>query len=214
MASPSSFGSDPFGTSTAMSEKLYYALFWGSMAGLTPFLNVYLQVQGLSGREIGWFSSVAPMVALVAGPLGGMIADRWQVHRQVLAIGAFCAGGVALCFLVARGFLAFVFVLVLHAIFRSPVIAIVDSMVMQRSRHGGPPYAHQRLWGTVSYVGVMLLLGGVLQRENLSLIFWVHAACLGVGCAVVGFHLPRAHVAAPVSLRRGLGIDRDRSKNA
>jgi len=196
----------PAWASTAMSEKLYYAFFWASMAGLTPFLNIYLQAQGLSGRQIGWFSSVAPMVALLAGPLGGMIADRWQIHRQVLAFGAIAAGAIALCFLLAREFWGFVLVLVIHAFFRSPVIAIVDSMVMQRAELGGPPYGHQRLWGTVSYVGVMLLLSGVLDRENLSLIFWVHAICLGVGCAAVGFHLPLTRVAAPVGLRRGLGL--------
>jgi PPP family 3-phenylpropionic acid transporter len=57
-----------------------YFVFFAAIGCLVPFFNIYLQQKGLTGVEIGWLNSIAPLVALAANPFWGGVADRWQIH--------------------------------------------------------------------------------------------------------------------------------------
>ena len=170
--------------------KVYYLLFFGAIGCLVPFFNIYLEAKGLTGVEIGWLGSVAPMIALAANPFWGAVADRWQVHRLVLAVCAFVAGLVTLFFLGVNNFWPLMALVTALSFFRTPIGSIVDSTVMDMVKRAGSSYGQQRLWGTVGFVLATFGLGQLLTLADLSLIFWLHGGLLGLACAGLSFLLP------------------------
>lgn len=186
--------------------KSYYFLFFAAIGSLVPFFNIYLEQQGLSGIEIGWLNSVAPMIALASNPFWGLIADRWQIHRWVLALCAFASGLITLFFLQVTEFWPLLVVVTALSFFRTPINAIVDSTVMDLVKQTKSSYGQQRLWGTVGFVIITFSLGQLLSPQDLTPTFWLHGGFLGLGCAVLSLALPVTGAEQKESLWRGIRL--------
>ncbi|RLT40237.1 MAG: MFS transporter [Chloroflexi bacterium] len=186
--------------------KLFYFVFYAAIGSLAPFFNVYLHGAGLSGQQIGLLSGLLPLVALVASPFWGALADRWQIHRQVLALCAFVSGGISLLFLPFSGFWALVGLVVLLSFFRTPIPAIVDASVMDLVKQTGSSYGRQRLWGSLGFVLLSFGLGRLVVLTDLAPIFWLHGLLLGIGCGLLGLLLPIERRENPTGLWEGLGV--------
>ncbi len=187
--------------------KSYYFFFFAAIGCLVPFFNIYLEQQGLSGIEIGWLNSVAPMIALASNPFWGAVADRWQIHRLILALCAFISGLVTLFFLQVISFWPLLVLVTALAFFRTPIGSIVDSTVMDMvKRTPNNTYGQQRVWGTVGFVLATFALGRWLTPADRTLIFWLHGGLLGLGCAGLSFLLPIAGAPQKVDLWSGLRV--------
>ncbi|HXV99144.1 MAG TPA: MFS transporter, partial [Anaerolineae bacterium] len=169
--------------------KSYYLLYFAAI-GCLLFFNIYLKQIGLSGVEIGWIGSLAPLIALVANPFWGAVADRWQIHRWVLATCTFVAGLVTLFFLQVSSFWALMGLVMALSFFRTPINSIVDSTVMDMVKRTNSSYGQQRMWGTVGFVLATFGLGQWLTPANLTIIFWLHGALLGLACTGLSLLLP------------------------
>ena len=55
-----------------------YAALYAGFGVLSPFLPDLLHRRGLSAAEIGGLMALGTAVRLVAGPLAGRLADRYQ----------------------------------------------------------------------------------------------------------------------------------------
>jgi MFS transporter, PPP family, 3-phenylpropionic acid transporter len=169
-----------------------------------PFLNVYFARKGLSGAEIGWLNSIPPLVALGANPVWGALADRWQVHRLVLALCSLMGGAVSLGFLAFDSFWTLMLVVVLLAFFRTPIGSLVDSAVVDMTRRVGAHYGQQRMWGSVGFVIATLALGQILSIDNLDRAFWIHWVLLGLVCTGLSFMLPISSTPGRVDMLGGI----------
>lgn len=184
--------------------KCFYFAYFAAIGTLAPFLNVYFARLGLTGTEIGWLGSVAPLIALTANPLWGAVADRWQAHRWVLALCAFGAGLVSLFYLAADSFWSLMVVVVVLSFFRTPIGSLVDSTVMDLVRRTGSTYGHQRMWGSLGFVLVTALLGRLVSADDLRIAFWMHGLLLMIACTGLSLRLPITSRDGRVSLLAGL----------
>lgn len=184
--------------------KLYYLFFFGALGALAPFFNVYLRQRGLSGAEIGLLASIPPLVALVANPFWGGVADRWQVHQQVMALCALVAGLISFTFGWLDGFWSLLLAIVLMIFFRTPVPALLDSAVMEAVRRTGASYGRQRLFGSIGFLLVSYVMGQYLITGDLERIFVVHGLLLAVGCAVLSLLLPVSRISVQGGLLKGM----------
>ena len=66
--------------------RAYYALFFGGMAWVMPFLVLRYQEIGLSGEQIGLLAGLGPVVTLVASPFWGGLADATRRHKQIMMV--------------------------------------------------------------------------------------------------------------------------------
>ncbi|MBX3012787.1 MAG: MFS transporter [Caldilineaceae bacterium] len=170
--------------------RLYYLLFYSAVATITPFLNVYLEKNGLSGAQIGWISSIPPLVSLLAGPFWSAIADRWQIHRAVLGLLTLLAGLTSLLFLTSVQFWPVLCFIVAMTFFRNPVAPLIDSTAVRLVKQSGSTYGRQRLWGSIGFASVSYIMGRLLTTDDLTLAFWSHAIILIVGCTGLSWLLP------------------------
>jgi MFS family permease len=184
--------------------KLFYFFFFAAIGCLVPYLNVYFAQQGLSGAQIGWLGSVAPLIALTANPAWGAIADRWNLHRQVLSLCAIGAGLISLLYLVVESFWPLMIVTIVLTFFRTPIGSLLDSSVLDMVRRIGAHYGRQRFWGSVGFVLVTLGLSQYITLNDLSILFWIHGLFLAVICGALALMLPIGAKRASVSLIGGL----------
>ncbi|MBN1313660.1 MAG: MFS transporter [Anaerolineae bacterium] len=187
-----------------MIAKSYYFLYFAAVGCLAPFFNVYLRESGLTGTQIGWLSSIAPLIALVVNPVWGVVADRWQIHRQILALCAFGSGMTTLLFIPFQGFWIFVGLVTIITSLRTPIISIVDSAVMDMVDRTSDSYGQQRIWGTIGFILVSFGLGQVLDTSDLTRIFWLYAGFLGIGCMALSLLLPVERVEKRVGIGQGI----------
>lgn len=192
------------GISGLTAAKLFYFLFYASLGPLVSFFNIYLMAQGLTGAQIGWISSMAPLITLIANPFWGSLADRWQIHRQILILCTILTGVATLLVTAAQGFWMLMALVLLLFFVRTPVPTLVDATVMDMMRRTGGSYGRQRMWGSVGFVLLAYVFAQWLVGEDLRPIFWFHAGLIGIGCTLLAFALPIERSPGRVNLVAGL----------
>ena len=169
---------------------LFVLLFlgWGV---LSPFLPAVLAVQGASAPEIGLLLGLGVAVRLVAMPIAGRLADRWQAPRQVLA-GVLA--GAALCALgywLAIGFLPLLLVGVLHAVATGPMGPLPDALAVRSAAAGRLDYGVVRGAGAAAFILANAVAGWAAGAAGSPLVLLgLNAALFGLA-AVAALLLPR-----------------------
>jgi MFS family permease len=182
--------------------------FWTLWSGLVvnrmatfvaPLLAVYLvRDRGLTPAEAGRIVAVYGLGMIVAGPLGGLLADRIGRRPTLiagLATSALAVGAIALLsappVVAALAFLASAG----GEIYRPAVNAAVADLV--------PPPDRARAWGLVYWgvnlgMSVGLLLGGLVASRSLTALFLADAATSLAFAGVIAARVPETRPAGIV----------------
>lgn len=178
---------------------VFYLLFWGYTGFVDPFLNVYYVSLGLTGAQVGLLSALLPAATLVLAPLVTGLGDRRAWRLPLLSA---CTLGVAVAYTTlgrAGAFKALLLGAVLLAIFRSPMSALADAVVVRMGLRHAVDFGKMRLWGSLSFAVIAILAGVLWQRIGLAAMF--PAASAGLLLLMAGRFLlqeegPATHQAA------------------
>jgi len=170
--------------------KLIYVFFYGAIGFYVTFFTIFLQRKGLSGTQIGWLSSIPPLVALVANPIWSTLADRFRAHRQISSFMAFIAGTVTLFFLNADQFWLLMLLVILLYFHRDPLLSFIDSAAIDLSIRSGEEYGRLRVWGSIGFIGASYGLGKLLTNTPIEIMFWLQAGFLGLGVSILALTMP------------------------
>jgi PPP family 3-phenylpropionic acid transporter len=142
--------------------KLFYVCFFLVSGVAIPFFPPYLRNLGLSGKQVSAMLMVAPVLQMGVPLLWGWMADRTRRPDrvlQVLCLGALVAS-LPIVFLrtmpVLLGFYAG------QQFFMVSIMALADSLAVGKTRTGAE-YSRIRLWGSLSFVAMCVLLGNWLD---------------------------------------------------
>jgi PPP family 3-phenylpropionic acid transporter len=178
----------PFSIDRAMLlPKAYYLLYYGAAAALIPYLPIYYQSIGLSGKEIGLLVAIPPLVMLVGAPLWGGLADATRQHKRLLIVALVLAlVSTAALSLISR-FILFIPVVAAYALFIAPVMPLVDNTVMEMLGEQRRKYGRQRLWGAVGWGIAAPLVGWLVERSGLHWTFFSYIVLMTAGLLVIWF---------------------------
>lgn len=154
---------------------LFYVFLWSAMAVHAPFLNVYFVELGFTGRQIGLLAALFPlMVVLFSIPLSSLAdRNRWRIRMlQFTLLSA--AIGFALLSL-PRTFSAFFPLLAVIALFRSPLLALADSLTARMAARHQVNYGQMRLGGSLGFALVSIGCGVMWSRWGYEPMFFVSA---------------------------------------
>ena len=184
--------------STATRLRALYFLYYGNVGTYLPFFAVYLKGLGFTGEQIGLVQMLPsfPLAPLVA--IGwATYADHRATPEQALRRAT---GWVALAVLLlpfARTPLEVAAVVVLMALGDRAVVPLTDSITIhycrEPRRDPGVSYARIRLFGSLGFIVLTLLVGRLLTlrggRPADLLVPLVVVACVG-GYALVARGIP------------------------
>lgn len=138
--------------SPAHRHALLFATQFFAFGVMLPFLPAVLADRGLDPAEVAIVLAGGSALRLVAGPMGGRLADALAAPRAVLAGCALVAGLACLGFVVAAGFVA---MLVVHAVLSAamaPIMPLTDAMTLAAIRRDRFDYGRVRAAGSVTFV--------------------------------------------------------------
>jgi PPP family 3-phenylpropionic acid transporter len=153
-----------------------------------PFLNVHYARLGLSAQQVGFFSTISPIVTLLAGPLLSALADRRACRTWILS-GTLVGLSITLVLLgMPDTFAGLLPLVLLMSIFFSPITPIADSLIARMSTVHNLNYGNLRLWGSLSASVIATICGMIWQRVGFAPMF-ATAAVMTVPVALIAFGL-------------------------
>ncbi len=185
-----------------IARALYFFQF-GAVGAFFPYLYVYYRSIGLSGTQIGLIGSLPPLVGMIAGPLWGLLSDRFGAVRQLLILAT--AGSIlaVLGLSAVQAFGALFLLTMVYAFFNNPIMPLLDSATLDLLEGQREHYGRQRLWGSIGFVITSWGFGLLLERIGLHWAFYGYVLLM-FPLMILAWWLPvrRARLSAP--LRRGL----------
>ncbi|KAK9820614.1 hypothetical protein WJX72_012297 [[Myrmecia] bisecta] len=175
--------------------KVWNTAYYSGMVCITPYLNVYYRRLGLSEKQIGVFAAVSPWVAAPSGSMFAALADKLQMHWQMLflcSVGALI-GRTSIAFL--HSFPVLLAVVVCTEGLSAPVSILSDIAIMSASSEPGY-YGRQRMFASTGW-GIFSALSGYLVSQYgllmaFRLYFILTAFALYPLCSL-RFHLKHHH---------------------
>ena len=184
--------------------RLYYFLYYGAIGCYFPYVTLYFERLGLSGKAIGALAALAPLVLLGAGPAWGALGDRFRIHRYLLPLATF--GPILPMLLLARTgqFQWLALLLVTAAFFSTPSVALIDSAVLDLVEDTGQTYGSIRVWGSIGFTVVTWGMGYVLKLAGLPWMFYSYGVFMLLA-ALVALRLPARRRTWQTNFRASLG---------
>lgn len=185
-------------TSSAPRFGLLFIAQFGAVGVMMPFIPPLMAASGLSAGEVGGVIAAGSAVRLVAGPLGGRVADGLGQPRAVMAGGAVIAALAACLYGLAQSLPGFVAASVLMALGSASVVPLGDAMALRAAREEGWDYGRVRSLGSVAFIVTASTGGWLAERAGAGSVAWLLAAAM-VASALAALMLP----ARPGAARRG-----------
>ena len=185
--------------------KTFYFLFFAGLAALMPFLALYYEGLGLSGRQIGVLTAIPPLIALFAASLWGGLADATHQHRRLLGLAM---AGAIVCVLVlsqASSFLLLGVLIVGYAFFFAPINPLVDNSAMEMLGERKNQYGQLRLWGAIGWGVSAPLIGRLVETHGLRWSFLGYALIMALGLVVI-LRLPISETSIGSSFWHGFRV--------
>ncbi len=159
-----------------------YFLYFGVMGMFLPFFNLYCYDLGFSGWQIGTLSAARSVVLIVLGIAWGMVADHYQCRRPIFILCNFASAALWGLFLLTADFYWMLAATVAYGIFYAPIIAFMEAFAMDMLGRDKQRYGRMRVWGSVAFITIVLILGRVIDTHGVKIIIrliligsWVQA---------------------------------------
>ncbi len=170
--------------------RLQYFIYFGVLGAYLPYFNLYCYHLGFSGTQIGGLSAARSLVMVVFPLLWGALADRLHGRRPLFVLCSVGAAAAWCLFLTTSEFLPMFAVTVAHGVFYAPLISFLEAFSMDVLGRARQRYGQIRVWGSVNFILVVLLLGHLIDAFNIRLILLLILAG-SVVQAVAALGLPR-----------------------
>ena len=180
-----------------------YGTLFAAFGVAAPFLPALLAQHGLRPEAIGVVLAAGTAIRLLAGPLGGRLADRSGRAPIVLSGFTAAAAVVATGYASARSLLPLLLVSVTHAAVLAPLTPLADALTLGSSRaRPGFEYGWVRAAGSAAFIVGTLLAGRFVGWRGLDVIVWLNAGLLAAA-ACLGWLLPNRMAGADAGASPG-----------
>jgi PPP family 3-phenylpropionic acid transporter len=162
----------------------YYFALLGALGIFWPFFSLYLVSVGFSPTEMTEVLVLSPLMAMLAPPLTGLLADARRARVWLLR-AATCATALAFTgFFVTGSARAAIWVTTgAFSLCRAPLTSLADATAVEHARRHGGSYGAIRLWGSIGFIVAVLSGGVLLERRGIGWVLPSTAAALAVAAA-------------------------------
>lgn len=147
-----------------------YFLYFGVMGMVLPYFNLYCFHIGLSGFQIGVISAVRSAVLVLFSIMWSLFADRFQIRRHIFLYGLLLSTGIWSFYLFTIDFWLILTITIGYGIFYSPIISFLEAFTMDALGEDKVNYGNIRVWGSISFITVVVLIGKVIDDYSIGII--------------------------------------------
>jgi PPP family 3-phenylpropionic acid transporter len=195
---------DPAGRLKLLLRAQYF-LYFGVMGIYLPYFNLYLYHIELNGFQIGVLSALRSVLLVVFPVLWGMLADRFHARRFIYILCNIASAMLCSLYLVTTRFEWLVGITLGYGIFFSPIISFLEAITMDVLGKEKQRYGQTRAWGSIAFIAVVLLVGGMIDAYPVEIILPLILAGAIVQ-SVVSVGVPAVRITRRQSLTKSAGF--------
>ena len=169
---------------------VFYFFYFGSLGIYLPYLPIFLKSKGFSGIEIAFLISLLPIFKLISPPFWGYVSDVLFSPKKVLIGTTFLSGLSFILFAIFKSRIAVVILLSLFALFRAPLIPLMNSLTFKFLGKKVENFTLVRLWGSVGFIVFATISGKILSRYSVETLFPIFMALILFANTFVSFLFP------------------------
>lgn len=160
--------------------RLFYLALFAGMGTFLPYLTVFFQANGLSGTQIGLLYMVQALVAIVAAPFIGRLADHARKPERVLAVGLLVAAASGLVLGAVSSVVIITIASTLMRVGSGAAMPIADGLAVNQAKEKQVSYGSIRNFGSAGWIMTAPLAGLIAQRMGMSVLFTLFAVMMTV----------------------------------
>ncbi|MFC5487174.1 MFS transporter [Microvirga aerilata] len=169
--------------------------------GLDQLFPLWLRSQGLTEADVGLCLSLGSVLAIVANPIVGIIADKTGRRERLLIVLGSATALISLFNFMAEGFTVILAIYLSVRLFSSSLIPLSESIVLANMKRLDLNFGRIRSWGSSAVVALSPVLGILVDRTGPTAIIVVlscaYAAQALAACALPVHREERARQPAP-----------------
>jgi len=181
-----------------------YFFYFAVIGALIPYLGLYLQEKNFSAQEIGQLTAFLLITKIVSPALWGWLADHTGRHMYFVRLGSVCAFVFFTGFLFGESYAWLAAVILCFSFFFNAVMPQVEVTTLVYIAKQTHLYSKIRLWGSVSFVVMVLILGVYFEYYSVLFLPWFVIASLFA--LVICSFLTREHTTKIVEAESNLSL--------
>lgn len=155
----------------------YFFIFF-AFGAFFPMLTTFLEKLHFNGSQIGYITSIGPIISIISQPMWGMLSDRTQKHKLFLFCSIIAVAAIALLFPVYTNFMSILLLVIAFHIFQAPITPLSDTIALNFAQQHKLSYGDIRLWGAIGFAIAAYVTGQIVDLTNQNSMFYVIATSL------------------------------------
>lgn len=148
----------------------FYFFYFASLGVLVPYWSLYLKSLGYSSLVIGALVAILPATKLVAPYIWGWLADHTRRSMLIIRVSSVLALlSFSLVFL-SQQLLWLTFAMLLFSFFWNATLPQFEAMTLNHLGEDSHHYSMIRLWGSLGFIVIVVLIGDLLQTYGTDVI--------------------------------------------
>lgn len=147
-----------------------YFLYFGIMGIFLPYFNLYCYHIGFNGFQIGLLSTLRS-VTLVLFPLfWGTLSDKYRIRKPLYIMFNLASSFVWAFYFFTTNFWWMFAITFFYGVFYAPIISFLETFTMEVLGIQKNRYGKIRAWGSISFIGIVILLGKLIDMYTVEII--------------------------------------------
>lgn len=152
----------------------YYFFYFAALGAMVPFWGPYLQSRGFDAVAIGQLMAILAATKIVAPLLWGHLSDLSGRRMPLVRLAALVCLVTFSGLFLADGFWMVAAAMVFFSFFWNAALPQMEAVTFNHLRLQVSRYALVRLWGSVGFILMVVILGLQLESASLAVVpLWV-----------------------------------------
>lgn len=148
----------------------FYFFYFASLGVLIPFWSLYLKSLGYNSLAIGSLVAILPATKLVAPYIWGWLADHTRRSMLIIRGTSVLALLSFLLVFINQQLWWLAFSMVLFSFFWNAVLPQFEAITLNHLGNDAHRYSMIRLWGSLGFIFIVVLIGDLLQHYDIDLV--------------------------------------------
>lgn len=148
----------------------FYFFYFASLGVLVPYWSLYLKSLGFSSLAIGALVAILPATKLVAPYICGWLADYTRRSMLIIRVSSILALISFSLVFISQQLLWLTFAMLLFSFFWNATLPQFEAMTLNHLGEDSHHYSMIRLWGSLGFIVIVVLIGDLLQTHGADVI--------------------------------------------
>lgn len=148
----------------------FYFFYFASLGVLIPYWSLYLKSLGFSSLAIGALVAILPATKLIAPYIWGWLADHTRRSMLIIRVSSLLALVTFSLVFVSQQLWWLAFAMLLFSFFWNATLPQFEAMTLNHLGDDTHHYSMIRLWGSLGFIVIVVLLGDLLESYSTDII--------------------------------------------